>query len=292
MKKITFVMLFITLILFLGIGAFSNPTVADTVNNGNTEREIYLNIITSNKPQYEMVKAIVGDKHNVEYMFKDEKGSKEFLFNDETVINISNMDLFLYSGNDLEPWSSSLIDKLEKSNLGIIDVSRGIRSISMQLDTETKDNPYYTVGLEEYKIALYNVKASVQDKDPKNRDLYEENYNKSIEILNKTLEEIKSNKKALEEYQFIALDDKLDYFYRGIGITPIKVVDKTISDVITQNKLDPNKVIVLKDNGTIITEEGYKVINLTSYDGNTSIDELILKNYKALYDIIEIKDNK
>ncbi|PRR83109.1 metal ABC transporter substrate-binding protein [Clostridium vincentii] len=292
MKKITFVMLFITLILFLGIGAFSNPTVADTVNNGNTERDIYLNIITSNKPQYEMVKAIVGDKHNVEYMFKDEKGSKEFLFNDETVINISNMDLFLYSGNDLEPWSSSLIDKLEKSNLGIINVSRGIRPISMQLDTETKDNPYYTVGLEEYKIALYNVKAAVQDKDPKNRDLYEENYNKSIEILDKTLEEIKRNKKALEGYQFIALDDKLDYFYRGIGITPIKVGDKTISDVITQNKLDSNKVIVLKDNGTIITEEGYKVINLTSYDGNVSIEELILKNHKALYDIIEIKDNK
>ena len=108
-------MLFITLILFLGLGIFSNSTVANTVDDSNTERDIYLNIMTCNKPQYEMVKAIVGDKHNVEYMFKDEKASKEFLFNDETVINISNMDLFLYSGNDLEPWSSSLIDKLERA---------------------------------------------------------------------------------------------------------------------------------------------------------------------------------
>ena len=101
MKKITFVMLAITLILFLGLGVFSNTTVANTVDDSNTERDIYLNIMTCNKPQYEMVKAIVGDKHNVEYMFKDEKQSKEFLFNDETAINISNMDLFLYSGNDL-----------------------------------------------------------------------------------------------------------------------------------------------------------------------------------------------
>lgn len=292
MKKITFVMLFITLILFLGLGIFSNSTVANTVDDSSTERDIYLNIMTCNKPQYEMVKAIVGDKHNVEYMFKDEKASKEFLFNDETVTNISNMDLFLYSGNDLEPWSSPLIDKLKKSNLGIIDVSRGLRSISMQVNKETKKNPYYTVGLEEYKIALYNVKAAIQDKDPKNRDLYEDNYNKSIETLDKNIEEIKTNKKDLGEYQFIALDDNLDYFYRGIGITPIKVGDKKISDIITENKLDPKKVIVLKDNETPVVEEGYKVINLTRYDGNVSIDELMLRNYKALYEIIEEKDNK
>lgn len=285
-------MLFITLILFLGLGIFSNTIVANTVYDSNTERERYLNIMACNKPQYEMVKAIVGDKHNVEYMFKDENASKEFLFNDETVINISNMDLFLYSGNDLEPWSSSLIDKLAKSNLGTINISRGIRSISMQVNKETKDNPYFTVGLEEYKIALYNVKSAIQDKDPKNRDLYEDNYNKSIEILDKSIEEIRDNKKSLGEYQFIALDDKLDYFYRAMGIVPIKVVDKSISDIITEQKLDPNKVIVLKDHETPVLQEGYRVANLTKYDGNVSIEELILKNYKTVYEIIEIKDNK
>lgn len=285
-------MLFITLILFLGLGIFSNSTVANTVDDSNTERDIYLNIMTCNKPQYEMVKLIVGDKHNVEYMFKDEKASKEFLFNDETVTNISNMDLFLYSGNDLEPWSSSLIDKLSKSNLGTIDVSRGLRSILMQVNKETKENPYYTAGLEEYKIALYNVKAAIQDKDPKNRDLYEDNYKKEIETLDKKIEDIKTDKKNLGEYQFITLDDKLDYFYRGIGITPIKVGAKKISDIITENKLDPKKVIVLKDNETPFVEEGYKVVNLTRYDGNVSIDELMLRNYKAVYEIIETKDNK
>ena len=198
-------MLFITLILFLGMGIFSNSTVANPVDDPNTERDIYLNIMTCNKPQYEMVKVIVGDKHNVEYMFKDEKASKEFLFNDETIINISNMDLFLYSGNDLEPWSSTSLRNLRKSNLGIINVSRGIRSISMQVNKQTKENPYFTVGLEEYKIALYNVKSAIQDKDPKNRDLYEDNYNKSIQILDKKIEELKNNRKSLGEYQFIAL---------------------------------------------------------------------------------------
>jgi ABC-type Zn uptake system ZnuABC Zn-binding protein ZnuA len=285
-------MLAITLILFLGLGVFSNPTVANTVDDSNTERDIYLNIITCNKPQYEMVKAIVGDKHNVEYMFKDEKQSKEFLFNDETVTNISNMDLFLYSGNDLEPWSSACIDKLKKNNLGIIDISRGIRSISTQINNETIENSYFTAGIEEYKIALYNVKAAIQDKDPKNRDLYEENYSKSIELLEKKIEDLRKDKKELGGYNFIALDDNLDYFYRGLEITPIKLSNKKISDIIEEQKLNPTKVIVLKDKETPFVEEGYKVINLTRYDGNISIDELILRNYNAFYEIIEKKDNK
>ena len=53
-----------------------------------------------------------------------------------------------------------------------------------------------TTGLEEYKIALYNVKAAIQDKDPKNRDLYEDNYNKLIELLDKTIDEVKINQKG------------------------------------------------------------------------------------------------
>ena len=113
----------------------------------------------------------------------------------------------------------------------------------MQVNKETKENPYYTAGLEEYKIALYNVKAAIQAAGIflKNRDLYEDNYKKEIETLDKKIEDIKTHKKNLGEYQFITLDDKLDYFYRGIGITPIKVGAKKISDIIKENKLDPKK---------------------------------------------------
>ena len=62
-------MLLITFLLFLGIGVSSNPLIANTIDREDTSRDVYLNIITCNKIQYEMVKDIVGNKHNVEYMF-------------------------------------------------------------------------------------------------------------------------------------------------------------------------------------------------------------------------------
>lgn len=292
-KQLTFVMLCITFILFLGLGTFSNNTVANPIDATEGERDLYLNIITSNKIQYEMVKEIVKDKHNVEYIVRGEEESKNFEFNDEIINNISNMDLFLYTGSIIEPWSSSLISKLNKSNLGTISTIRGIRSVITQVENRNVDNPYVYAGLEEYKVILYNIKLAIQDKDPKNRDLYEKNYNDAISALTEAIEEIKKDKKDLSEYQYISLDDNLDYFYRSLGLNTIKVgKDKTIAQVVAENKLDPAKVLVLKDIKTELKEDGFRVINLQSYAENLTIEDMIINNYRTFYDFIEKKESK
>lgn len=288
MKKLTFAMLFITALLYLGLENFSNPTVANTVDSVATERDLYLNIMTCNKAQYDMVKTIVNDKHNIQYMFKDEKTSKDFVYTNETIKNISNMNLFLYCGNYFEDWASKLINKLDKSKVGTINVSRGIRTLSTKIDDQNIDNPYIYSSLEEYKILLYNVMSSIQDKDAKNRTLYEENYNKEINDLEKNISEIKNNKKELSEYQFIALDDNFDYFYRELGISPIKIgKDKTLQDIITENSLDMKKIIILKDNDTPFVDPAFRVVNLVRNDANLSYKDSIIKNYRSFYDLIE-----
>lgn len=291
-KKITYFMLFITFILFLGLDVFSDDTTADTSQPNGTEvqRDVYLNIMTSNKFEYEMVKTIVNDKHNVQYMFNNEKDSKDFKLEDQTIKNISNnMDLFLYDGSELEPWSSKLIERLNKSNVGIINISRGIRTLLMENDKESIENPYYYTGVEEYKILLYNIKSAIQDKDPKNRNLYENNYNKAIEGLDKSIEDIKKNKRDLKEYNFITLDNNLDYLYKNLGITPTKCKEEDIENTITKNNWDKNKVIILKDKDTKFSKEGYKVAEFNRFEYGKSCNDLILSNYKTFYDLIEEK---
>lgn len=290
MKQLTFVMLFITFILFLGLGTFSDNTVVNPIDATEGERDLYLNIITSNKMQYEMVKKIVKDRHNIEYIISSEEEGKNFEFNDEVINNVSNMDLFLYTGSITEPWSSSLISKLNKSNVGTINTTRGIRTISTQVENRNVDNPYVCTTLEEYKVVLYNIKSAIQDKDPKNRDVYEKNYTEDIEKLTETIEEIKKDRKDLSEYQYIALDDNLDYFYRALGVNAVKVgKDKTIAQVIADNKFDPAKVLVLKDVKTELHEEGLRVINLQSYADNLTIEDMIINNYRNFYDTIGLK---
>lgn len=284
MKKVTFAMLIITFLLFLGLAFSPNQSLANTTYDSKTNRDIYLNIMTCNKMQYQMVKSIVKDKHNVEFMFLNEEDSKKFKYTDETTNNIRNMDLFLYSGNDYEPWIEDFKKDIGSGDLGVIDLSRGIRTVDYFLSDNSKSNPYYWTGIEEYKIALYNIKSAIQDKDPLNRDFYEENYNDAVNKIQYTVNIKKDDSIKFSDYTFIALDDYLDYFYKDIGIEPIKLKDKTIAEVITNNKLDPKKVIVLKDKDTKFEETGFKVISFEKYNNKNGVEELIINNYKSLYD--------
>ncbi len=172
MKKITFIMIIITLTFSIGMGVFANPLLANTENDQKEDREKYLNIMTVNKPQYKMVRKIVKDKHNVQYMMTEETDINEFKYNKQIIENVSNMDLFIYSGTSFEPWTNSFINELKKGSMGIINLSRGMRLLNYDGNESSKENPYYFEGIDSYKIALYNVKAAIQDRDPKNRDYY------------------------------------------------------------------------------------------------------------------------
>ena len=140
MKKITFAMLILTFLLFIGIIVLPNQSLANTNYDSGSKRDKYLNIITCNKMQYEMVKTITGNKHNVNFMFSKEEDINKFKYNDNVINNISSMDLFFYSGKGYEKWANSLINELDISVLGVIDLSRGIRN---EYYSTEGINPYY-----------------------------------------------------------------------------------------------------------------------------------------------------
>ena len=292
MKKITFAMLIITIALSFGMGVFSSPLLANTDINGNENREKFLNIMTVNKPQYDMVKKITKDKHNVEYMLTEEKDINDFKYSTSVIDNVSNMDLFIYSGTSFEPWTSTFINELKKGNLGIINLSRGIRILNYDLEGSTKENPYYFEGIEEYKIALYNVKAAIQDRDPQNRDYYEENYNKAIKELDDSLSKYKKNIELLSDYTFITLNNNFDYLIKSLNLNAMKIDDHEISEFIKINNLDIKKVIVVEDGEeeSKIDLSEYSTVKLWKYYGKMSFDELILYNIDQISKMVEVNN--
>lgn len=284
MKKITFAMVLITIVLSLGMSVFSSPLLANTENKSNAEmRDKYLNIMTVNKPQYDMVKKIIKDKHNVQYMFTDEKEISEFKYNASVLENVSNMDLFIYSGTTFEPWANSFIGELTKGNLGIINLSRGVRLLNYD-EGAAKENPYYFEGTDEYKIALYNVKAAIEDKDPKNRDFYEQNYNTAIKEFNDKLKVYDDKIKSLSDYTFITLNHDFDYLTKSLNLNVKELNNHELGEFIKSNNLDSKKVIVMVDGeqDPKINLSGYNTIKLWKYYGDWSFDDLILYNVDEL----------
>ncbi len=238
MKKLTYTLVIFTSMLFLGLTFSYNPLMANPTDELDTEKETYLNILTVNKEIYKMVKDLVGDKHSVEYLFNNEKEIKEFKINENIINNVLNMDLFIYNGLGYEKWINEVLDASKNSSVGIINASRGIRTITKSLSEENEENPYYLLGFNEYKIALYNIKTSLQERDIKNRSYYEDNYNNLIKVLDEFLNESKEELKDYEDYTIFTNTDKFDYLFRDLGIEANKLKDnEDIEDDILNNNI-------------------------------------------------------
>ncbi len=236
MKKLTYALVIFTSILFFGLTFSYNPLMANPTDELDEEKDAYLNILAVNKEIYKMVKALVGDKHSVEYLFSSEKEIQDFNINENFINNVLNMDLFIYNGLGYEKWINDILDNSKNSNVGIINVSRGIRPIMKSLSKENEENPYYLLGFNEYKIALYNIKTSLQERDIKNRSYYEDNYKNIVDELDKFLSESKEDLKNYKDYTIFTNTDKFDYLFRDLGIQVNKLKDnKDEVEEVTKN---------------------------------------------------------
>ena len=259
MKKITYVFIIITIMLFLGSGFTQRPLLANTEDKIESNEDILLNITTVSKNQYYMVKSIVLDKHNVEYLSDNESEVYEFEYSEGIVNNISGRDLFIYYGANNEKWVDKFIGDLKKGNLGIINMSRGIKTLIYENDGREVENPNYWLGVNEYKIALYNIKSAIQEKDPKNKEYYEENYINAINEMEKTIKEAKLELEKYKNYTILTDTNAFDYLLKDLGLPFVKVNDDIVTRrVIKENKLDENKVIFIKEKKSILKSETFE----------------------------------
>ncbi|MBD7915614.1 zinc ABC transporter substrate-binding protein [Clostridium sp. Sa3CUN1] len=290
MKKLTYALVVFTSILFLGLTFSYNPLMANPTDELDEEKEVYLNILVVNKELYKMTEELVGSKHNVEYLFSNDKEVKEFIVNENIINNISNMDLFIYNGAGYEPWINKVIDNVKNSNVGLINASRGIRLITNELTEETNENPYYLLGFNEYKIALYNIKTALQERDIKNRGYYEENYNNIVKNLDEFLSKEKEELSSYENYSITTNTDKFDYLFRSIGIQVNKLKDNI--DEVNENRVEKNIFIYDKDNENLEDiknnmKNEYIYIGL----GSDEDDNILTKNLSEIVDVIKNKSN-
>lgn len=220
------------------------PIAITNVTNEVQQRDVYLNIMTTDKMLYDMVMKIVGDKHNVQYMFKNQQQCYDYKFTEDSVENISNMDLFLYLGNGNEPWEERFISKLKNGKVGIVNSSRGIRVLSYTKpkkvnEYEVKGNPNFYLSPEQYKIMLYNLKSAIQDKDPKNRDYYEENYKKINDEINVYDEKLNKLKVLYNNKNIYDVDEELDYLTKYLSMNIIKLDITNLENEIKKTKKNP-----------------------------------------------------
>jgi ABC-type metal ion transport system, periplasmic component/surface adhesin len=273
--------------MFIGLFIFPQTVVSSKVDHTSKERAPYLNIMASNKPTYLMIKKLVKDRHNVEFLLKSEDEIKNYTFNDDIVNNISRMNVFVYSGDAFESWTKNLISNLDKGKTGVIDLSRGTKSFK---DSDGKQIPYYWMDFDNYKIALFNIKSELQTDDLDNRNYYEDNYN---DIVNK-FESDNSKKvegiRKVNDTDFYYADNSLEYYSKYINSKSDTLNSEKVNKIITEKKdIKPFIVFYEKDEtiesykNSLITK-GAVFIKISTYNGDKEFADLLTENISNTYD--------
>ncbi len=119
-KKVITICLMTTVFLQLygcGIGKYSNID------------EDKLLIVTTLFPQYDFARQIAGDKAEVVLLLSPGVESHDFEPTPSDIILINKADLFIYTGEEMEPWVATILESLDNPELNILDVSEGIELI-------------------------------------------------------------------------------------------------------------------------------------------------------------------
>lgn len=92
-----------------------------------------LQIVATLFPQYDFAKQIVKDKADVKLLLNSGVETHNYEPTGKDMITIlSNSDIFLYTGTNLEPWTEKIIQNLETTNCKIVNVSDGIELITIE----------------------------------------------------------------------------------------------------------------------------------------------------------------
>lgn len=302
LKNISIILLLCFAISLNGCGYKTQNNVTNlnqSTKKMEARKDVELNIVTTDKLLYNMVESISKNIHCTEYMFKNRDTELNFQFTDDSLNNISKKDLLIYMGAGFEPWMNDFIDKLSKNKVGITNVSRGVKLLEYNKEVKYKnymltDNPYYLMNPDNYKIALLNIKNSIQDKDPKNRDSYQKNFSEEIKSIEGYQKDLKEIKDKIKQYNFIVAEEEMNYFikYNDLNSTYINKdtsgkwdLESKIKDISDTKHivLLYNSPYILKENEDIIKKYNIKSVNIKVYTGE--------ENYKDIikYDILSLK---
>lgn len=299
-----------SMLFFTACGSNKNYKDPTGINKLEIRKNIELNIVTTDKLLYNMVKSIVKDRHIVEYMFNNRETEVNFKFTEDSINNVSKKDLFFYVGAGFEPWIDTFVDKLNKNKVGVINVSRGIGLLSYNKvvkynDTVLKDNPYYFTNVDNYIIALMNIRNAVQDKDPRSRDFYEKNFSEVLKNLQDYKQKLNLIDNQLSNYNFITVEDELNYFvkYNNLNLLDVGCGENNVITLNTsqqknlEQKSNSNNLIILynddsviKNNEELIKKYNIPAVKIEVYNGDFSYEETLTNNIHTLEDIC--KTNK
>ena len=224
------------------------------------------------------------------------------------IISLSNADLFVTVGLDLETgWSPQLLSssrnsKIQKGSPGYVDASEGVGLLQVpssvnrgEGDIHIYGNPHYWLDPLNGKVIARNIASGLERVDPSNKDFYEANLHAFFTKIDQKLREWAAKMAPYNGSKIIAYHNEWVYFEHRFGLQIVDFMEpkpgippspSQLVKVIKEISANKIKVIIsspyftTSSSDVVAKQTGVKELTLATSVGAFSS----IKNYFDLFD--------
>jgi len=224
------------------------------------------------------------------------------------IVNLSNADLFVTIGLDLETgWSPLLLSssrnpKIQKGAAGYVDASEGVGLLQVPTsanrgegDIHIFGNPHYWLDPLNGKVIARNITNGLERIDPSNKTFYEANLQAFFTRVNTKMAEWQSKMAPYKGSKIIAYHNEWVYFEKRFGLEVVDFMEpkpgippspSQLVKVIKEIKANNIKVIIsspyftTSSSDVVAKQTGVKELTLATSTGAFTT----VKDYFDLFD--------
>lgn len=157
----------------------------------HAKQEKRLRIVTSLFPLYDFAKAVGGQKATVLLLLPPGVEPHSFEPTPRDILEVNGADIFVYTGSFMEPWAASIIKGANMRKLVVVDSSRGVALRQEQKGAPSEDtptvspeargvrkeavDPHIWLDLDNAQKMVDNILAGFVERDPVDKDFFEQN---------------------------------------------------------------------------------------------------------------------
>lgn len=260
-------------LLICGVGAVAQVKVTTTIY-----------------PLYSIVKEIGANKVQLHNMIPFGVEAHGFDPTPNDIAKLSKSDIFIVSSDAMEPWKDKIIESLKIENK-VFDMSQYVQLIEMEEEDAHHDShghkheghegenidPHYWVSLNNYITMIHTISKLLIEKDPQNREYYEQNSASYLEKVNALKSKFDASMQTCTNKKILVNHDAFSYFAHDYDVKQYSV-----SGMTPENKPSAKQIAqlikIVKQEGinTVFFEEfaSPKVAQTIAKETNTKTDSL------------------
>lgn len=166
-------------------GEVQEPATEQVGKEVSSEEETgdRLSVVATLFPQYDFARRLGGDRVEVRYLLPAGTEAHSYEPTPQDMVALLNADVFLYTGEFMEPWTRNIVENLKEEDVLVVDLSQGIPLLTSEDhdhdhdhgeedDHEEGIDPHYWTDPNMAILMVQNISDALSQVDPENEEAY------------------------------------------------------------------------------------------------------------------------